>query len=150
MGQRTIYIKEEHEQLWERAKALAGNDSLSNLIAEGLQAVISNRERTQQIESLVAEYWDHGVLITKRLSGIRLHGSPDFQGKFSSDSWQIVLTRHGRYVIWRKGSKNDDGFWYVATSLDEDFVRKHVPQDLREIVGQLLASHPDWIPELDL
>ncbi len=150
MGQRTIYVKEEHEPLWERAKALAGTDSLSNIIAEGLRTFIQERERTLALESLVAEYWNAGVLVTKKLSGIRLHGSPDFQGKFSSSSWQIVLTRRGHYVVWRKGSENDEGFWWVATSLDDEILRRNVPQEARAAAGQLLAVHPEWIPELDL
>lgn len=51
MGQRTIYVKEEHEPLWDRARELAGEDSLSAVIAEGLRYVIGQREAVQARES---------------------------------------------------------------------------------------------------
>ncbi len=47
MPQRTIYVKEEHQKLWEEAKELVGDDSLSEIVAEGLQRVIDARKNAE-------------------------------------------------------------------------------------------------------
>lgn len=44
MPQRTIYVKEEHQKLWEEVKELIGDESLSEVVAEGLQRVIDARK----------------------------------------------------------------------------------------------------------
>lgn len=44
MPQRTIYIKEEHQKLWEEVKGIVGDESLSEIVAEGLERVIEARK----------------------------------------------------------------------------------------------------------
>ena len=47
MPQRTIYVKEEHQKIWEEAKKYMGDESLSEIVAEGLQRVIDARKNAE-------------------------------------------------------------------------------------------------------
>jgi len=69
MGQRTIYVREEHEPLWEHAKQLSGDDSLSNVIADGLRCLIAQQERKAALEPIVARVWHKNTYILKRFLG---------------------------------------------------------------------------------
>ncbi len=43
MPQKTIYVKDEHLKLWEEVKELIGDESLSEVVVEGLRRVIDSR-----------------------------------------------------------------------------------------------------------
>lgn len=158
MGRKTIYVRDEDEALWEHAKQVAG-ESVSALIVEGLRAVIARRERESHMEHLVAQYWLNDRCISKAFRGIRLHGQPNSQGTFDADSWQVVLTPRGQYVIWHTGSDQvvsqtglpvyiNPGFWGIFQHLEE--IPENVPKDVFTAVANVLDAHPEWIPELDL
>lgn len=154
MGQRTIYVRDEHEPLWERAKELVGDgESLSSLIAEGLQAVIAQRERLAAFARIEVTYQYQNIPISKAFRGRRLFeaaGYPD-PDRTTQRRWHAALTARGNYVIWTnnnvtpEGVPTDDVWWVGPTLADAP---ANIPQ---EIIGAA-AGHvnPGWLPELDL
>jgi hypothetical protein len=149
MGQRTIYVREEHEVLWEQAKALVGDDSISAMIAEGLREVIARRTYEAQFTRIKSAYWLNGeVYVPKVFRGHAILGRPDAHGDFSPSSWHVAVTRRRKYVIWQEGGRGAAGQWYLTDTLDE--APPSVPRAVLEDVSVELAKDTHWLPELDI
>jgi hypothetical protein len=156
MGQRTIYVREEHEPLWEQAKALAHpGESLSALIAEGLRTVLAERARAGRFERIEATCWTQGLRIVRAFRGVYLVKPGDYADP-EHGRWQVALTPQGHYVIWASGSEPKNlqapwteethGFWWVGPDLTQ--APPEVPRPLLHAATQRLQ--PEWLPTWDL
>jgi len=78
MPTRTVYVKEEHQQLWDRAKELVGDESLSEIVAEGLQRVIAAREAVEEGEKPESVDQEMGTILAslKHLISLLEHIRP--------------------------------------------------------------------------
>lgn len=155
MGQRTIYVREEHEPLWDRAKALAGDDSLSNLIAEGLEYVIARRERAMQLVTLkVKTYAPTGEPIEEhnvRFAGAHRGGSSVAStleaGPSDFPSYEIYQTVRGRWIVHDTRSQR---LWQLA-SLEDLVDNLHKFQHMDIDLLRSIAEHlnPNRIEDLE-
>jgi hypothetical protein len=68
MGRRNIYVRDEDEDVWERAEKLAGGAPMSRLITEALRAYVSGREGTP-MQRLTVETISGGEELTKAFIG---------------------------------------------------------------------------------
>lgn len=98
MPQKTLYVKDEHLKLWEEVKELIGDESLSEVVVEGLQRVIDSRKATadnlQRIELFVGEGEGRGHTIAFYGRGL---------GSYSDDEWPLThtayITKKGKVLI---------------------------------------------------
>lgn len=151
MGQRTVYVKEEHESLWERAKELAGDDSLSTVIAEGLREFIARRTHEARFIRIQSGYWRDGtVYVPKIFRGCPIYVPPTAQGDFDPRSWHVAVTRRGKFAIWRPGGQGAPGHWYLTDTLAEVPSSAAVPQNILHDASVELAKDIQWLPELDI
>jgi hypothetical protein len=100
MGKKTIYVRDEDEPLWERAKALAGDESLSAFIAQALQVLIEAKE-VPGMEQLVVDEWIDGRPYKKAFWGRWLVRS---YVTLRDGTWSVALTRRNRFVFYRHPS----------------------------------------------
>jgi hypothetical protein len=144
MGRRNIYIRDEDEATWDRAGALAGEDSMSQIIVRGLKAYVSGREG-DPIEWLTISLQDElGQTSTKKFQGrwlIRDFTSSTGDAYVSDPEterttthncdvtpWWVAETARGQIAIWADPAGGDGGF-YVFKDLDE--AEEHgVPGDI--------------------
>lgn len=156
MGQHTIYVREEHESLWEQAKQLAHTgESLSALIAEGLRYVLAERTRVGQFARIEAICWIQGLRIVRAFCGLYLVKPGDYADP-EHGRWQVALTPQGHYVIWATGhepktlqepwKEDTGGFWWVGPDLTQ--APAAVPRPLLYAATQRLQ--PEWLPTWDL
>jgi hypothetical protein len=68
VGRRNIYVRDEDEDVWERAEKLAGEEPMSRLITEALRAYVSGREGTP-MQRLTVETISGGEELTKAFIG---------------------------------------------------------------------------------
>lgn len=149
MGQRTIYVREEHEPLWDQAKALGGDESLSAIIAEGLREVIARRTHEAQFIRIKSGYWlDGKVYVPKIFRGCPILRPPNAHGDFDASSWHVATTRRGKYVLWLEGGQGAPGHWYLTDTLAE--APPDVPQSVLQDASVELAKNPQWLTELDI
>lgn len=149
MGQRTIYVKEEHEPLWERAKTLVGDESLSAIIAEGLREVIARRTHEARFIRIQSGYWQDGtVYVPKIFRGCPIYAPPTAQGDFESSAWHVAVTRRGKFAIWQPGGQGAPGQWYLTDTLPE--APPEVPRTILKDASIKLAKDIQWLPELDI
>lgn len=55
MPERVIYIREQDEELWQKAEELVGKESLSAFVAEALKKLIATKEHRD--DSVAAHQW---------------------------------------------------------------------------------------------
>jgi hypothetical protein len=134
MGRRNIYIREDDEGVWDRASALAGEESMSQIIVRGLKSYVSGRDG-DPIEWLTVELVDElGQRSTKKFQGrwlIRQFTStvadafvthPD-SGRTTihdcdSTPWWVAETAKGQIAVWADPVGGDGGF-YVFKDLNQ-------------------------------
>jgi hypothetical protein len=68
MGRRNVYIRDEDEDVWERAEKLAGEAPMSRVITEALRAYVSGREGSP-MQRLTLETLNGGEALTKAFIG---------------------------------------------------------------------------------
>jgi hypothetical protein len=145
MPQRTIYVKEEHQHLWEEVKKLISEESLSDIVAEGLQRVIDARKIKQgEFARIVLEYGmgnDAG-------SKVAFHGK---EVAFY-DNHTAYITPKGNILI--HSEYGTDGSEYhvfndlaEASELDRDGETFYPAELLSEIADQVGEN---FVQELDI
>ena len=133
MGRRNIYVREEDEVIWDKASALAGDESMSQIIARALEAYVRSREGAP-LAWLTVEVEDPGGhTSTKKFSGrwliidFKSDHEADVQhpltGEFTSHGqshthWSVAETAKGQIVFWATPD-NDDRKLYVYKDLDQ-------------------------------
>ncbi len=147
MGQRTIYVREEHEPLWERAKELAADDSLSNIIAEGLRCFLAEQKRKVGLEHIVARFWYKDTYLLKPFWGRWVLREHQRQIDDDHEYWYVALTARGQYAIWcdRLGPELHKGFWQLVLSLEE---AEGLPDDVIRAAANSVQR--EWLPDLDI
>ncbi len=75
MGRRNVYVRDEDEDVWERAEKLAGEAPMSRIITDALRAYVSGREGAP-MQRLAIETMNGGEVLTKAFIG-RWLISPD-------------------------------------------------------------------------
>jgi hypothetical protein len=134
MGRRKIYIREEDVGVWDKASALAGEDSMSQIIIRGLKAYVSGREGDPIEWLTIALQDDRGQGSTKKFQGRWLikdfHSSvadafvadPETSHVTTHDCdvtpWWVAETGKGHIAIWADPAGGDGGF-YVFEDLDQ-------------------------------
>jgi hypothetical protein len=68
MGRRNIYVRDEDEDVWERAEQLAGEAPMSRVITEALRAYVSGREGAP-MQRLTIDTMSAGERLTKAFIG---------------------------------------------------------------------------------
>lgn len=134
MGKMTIYVRDEDEVLFDRAKALEDEGSLSQVLARALKDFLDKRE---------AE--DQGMrLVTLKVGEIGLEHKIGFTGKVlaqwpnqdnewiddvpvenvldpDADCWRAFRTRKGKLLVCRTRQVNDWIFDYWVFDTYRDF-----------------------------
>jgi hypothetical protein len=75
MGRRNVYVREDDEDVWERAEKLAGEAPMSRIITDALRAYVSGREGAP-MQRLTIETMHGGEVLAKAFIGRWLIG-PD-------------------------------------------------------------------------
>lgn len=143
MGQRTIYVRDEHEPLWERAKELAAGESLSTIIAEGLQAFIQKQERARESEPVTA----NRIVLEVLEGSTEIRRTVAFAGRLlgNFEEFEVyetikrqLLFRHvtGTYKVYHN---------FEAAAKDPSLAREHY---VLSGVAEVLKK--EWIEELDI
>ena len=155
----TLYVREADEELWERAKALAGDaESLSAMVTEALREYVTRKERAmaareattaamQEIELEVNV--ESGGMLTARTHKVRFTGAllaesgVDYGG---FDYHAIYVTRGGRFVLYTRG---EDGRLYrVYDTLDRlARANRHLPKELLARAAEALGE--EYVVEID-
>jgi hypothetical protein len=142
MGRRNVYIRNEDEDVWERAEKLAGEAPMSRVITEALRAYVRSREGNP-MERQVIDYEDRGTgeQLSKAFVGRWLiEPDEEYRSEHETDdirsgiqvmggtTFAVGETAKGNIVVWidanRSRSTYDvyDGF--------DDAEAKGVPGDV--------------------
>lgn len=115
--QKSVYVKEEDAQLWERAKELS-NDKLSPVIVKALKQFVKDEEmKGRGFERIELRYKDsqkHGLPVAKAFHGRWIYPLAKPLSYANEDGTQgeeyaVAVTAQGRYAIhsWRWSTDND-------------------------------------------
>lgn len=152
---RTIYVKPEHQDVWNQAKELLGDDSLSELVAEGLKKVVEERkaekEGFKRVEVEVGtdeQGWitiafQGRLLVEDRKEGMQKYDDEE-ETFFEFYFTQVYLTPKGN-IIYIKG-ENGHTYYFNYHSF-EGFADHRLPQWPEEIVQEYeeaLENGEDW------
>jgi hypothetical protein len=116
MGNKTIYVK--NEQLWEKAKSIAGKAGLSGLIEQALSGYVAEREREQQ--GLVRFY-----LNVEEVGGFKSRIGFDGKklGSFQKSDFMLIVsvyqTKAGKFILTNDDPDGTANDYRLFDSLDE-------------------------------
>jgi len=156
MPQRTIYVKEEHQKLWEEAKELVGDDSLSEIVAEGLQRVIDARKNIHRgFERIELELEGYSIAFQGREIA---HGAYDEHNEdtyLDNEHWAYVTPKRNILIYTLYGQLGDRERLYkvfqsvneAKAEVDENRNLLYPPAFLNEIAEEM---GEDYIHELDI
>lgn len=153
LPRRTIYVRDEDQDIWERAAAITGEESLSSFVTEALRRLILTREQQagqspyKRIELLVgAEDPRTGIISSNRT--VAFTGRCIVQGPI-----EVYETPKHRLLFYYRESGY--GFYAVYESLEEAAgVESEATgdpfysPDLIAKVAEALGH--DWVEELDI
>jgi len=122
---KTLYVRDEDESIWERARELFG-DTLSPLIAQGLKSLILKKEAEEAItkgfERIELRYDDseNANLPTAKAFVGRWVFSPkkpirmtdDSSGALVGDAYSVAITAKGNVVVYSWSIDQADEFSY--------------------------------------
>ena len=154
MPAKTLYVKD--EQLWEKAKCLAGHQGFSRVIMQLLGKWVADKEREKAIRSGVAfteiELWvgggahwdqcredpikkDHKIVFTGRLLDSRDDAVPEV------DVYQMKSGRLVVYKAWRNYSLATDQEYEAAYKVFADYEElSRSPEALNANDGEVLSE----------
>jgi EXLDI family protein len=119
MPNKTIYVSNDDQQVFEKAQELAG-DTLSSVIVRALREFISRSEsRRKGMKEIIVQVGTKGLQQEKRFNGrlaIKWQGAGDNQDWYSSrvfitvkGKWAVELTKQPNLDIFRQRD-----FWRTA------------------------------------
>ena len=137
----TLYVREAEQDLWERAKALAGGEeSLSSIVTEALREYVKRKEREREAQSKLQDAMSEVVLQVAYVTGdgprgsykIRFVGVKLAEGEDpdTGDTFEIYMTRSGRFVLYGYHAGGDFFYHNVYNSFEELSKRSGVPADV--------------------
>jgi EXLDI family protein len=123
MPNKTIYVSNEDQNLYDRAQALAG-DNLSSVIVRALKEFISRTESQKKgLKEIVVQVGTKGFQQEKRFNGrevIKWQGAGDNEDwytarvfKTAKQQWAVELTKQPNFEIFRRRD-----FWRTADYFD--------------------------------
>ncbi len=116
MPQRTIYIKEEHQKLWEEAKKLVGDESISEIVAEGLQRVIDARKNAEgNFQRIELELDDRAIAF----QGREIASTNDYRFSDHDHDHVAYITPKGNILIYTEYGDNPFRIYHVYKSVAE-------------------------------
>lgn len=112
---KTLYIRDEDIQIWDRARELAGEDKLSPIIVAGLKKFIANKEAEEaesrgfgRIEVSYNDVAQHGIPKRKAFTGKWIYTPKEplrLSGDYTSYYYAIAQTAKGNFAFlsWEEG-----------------------------------------------
>jgi len=106
MPNKTIYVTEADQPLFERAQALAGGN-LSAAIAIALRHYVAAAECSGEGDDITVSVTENGATTKKRFQG-RLLGQQSVETPDESRTilYRVYLTKHGRYAVVSRNAPN--------------------------------------------
>jgi predicted CopG family antitoxin len=154
MPQKTIYVKDEHLKLWEEVKELIGDESLSEVVVEGLQRVIDSRKAAldslDRIELVVGECEGPNHRIA--FYGRELACHEDDEWLYTHTAY---ITKKGKLLIYTeagdgvvdRGYKLFNTFTEAGEEINENGKNIYPPEFLSEAAEELGET---YVVELDV
>jgi hypothetical protein len=131
MARRNVYIRNEDEDVWERAEKLAGEASMSRVITEALRTYVGSREGNP-MQRLVVTYEDRdGGTHNKAFVGRWLIApAQEYRSQHEADelgsgtqvmggtTFAVAETAKGNIVVWVDAVRNNPSY-SVFESFDD-------------------------------
>jgi hypothetical protein len=161
---RTLYVREEDQAVWDKAKEVVG-DSLSNYLTTHLRKlVVSYEAAAHGTERILLTFREDGIPRTKAFYG-RWLISPDkpFE-KFAWDSFRddydrsdstfysVALTVKNRVAVFRFGERKSDGTftWGSLLSFDSFEEANSDPEIPSDLIASAMEVRGVPVEELDI
>jgi hypothetical protein len=157
---KTIYVKDEDAEIWERAEKLA-EDSVSALVARLLRQWVEDREAlidSAGMKRIIVEHHDDEDVIVRKAFKARIL-LEDFTSEYPEGTWDAGFANHntwfaaigakGNFVVWTV-SDGPAGEWFeVYESIaDMESTESSPPADV--IAAVAAAAGEDYAQELDV
>jgi hypothetical protein len=151
---RTLYVREEDQEIWDQAKELVG-DSLSMYITNHLKALVASEKAAQQgFERIVLKFTEEKIPQAKAFYG-RWIISPQqpFQDGSQADFYAVAMTAKNKIVIFNFWGEEyseqayGTAFMHVLDSLEAGDVALRLPANL---VSEVMKRQGIEIQELDI
>jgi hypothetical protein len=162
---RTLYVREEDQAVWDKAKEVIG-DSLSSYLTTHLRSVVASHEAAARgKERIVLTFPDEGILRTKAFYG-RWLIPPDkpfekwewnsFRNDYDRSEpptlFAVAQTAKNRIAVFRFGDRKDDGTFtwgnlWSFDSFEEANLDSHIPSDLIASAMKVMGVQ---VEELDI
>lgn len=157
---KTIYVTDADQPLFERAQELAGGN-LSAAIAQALRRYVADADQSSGDITVVVT--ENGVSAKKRFQGRLLaQQTVETPDETRTVTYRVYLTRRERYAVWSRGAPNwarqdwkrwrdrqtwTRGWWQADSRLDvyetlED-LRDNVPDELYQRVARISSTGSD-------
>jgi hypothetical protein len=147
---RTLYVREEDQDIWDQAKAIVG-DSLSTYVTNHLKTLVADKKASLGgFRRIVVKFIDKGIPRAQAFYG-RWIIPPDDAFDTGHDRYAVAVTSKGNFVVfdfWDGPSRDDEyfpGSLLVFSSLDE--ANSKIP---RGLIAEVLTRHGIEIEELDI
>lgn len=157
---KTLYIRDEDTQIWDRARELAG-DKLSPIIVAGLKTFIANKEAEEaeskgfgRIEVSYNDASEHGIPKRKAFSGKWIY-TPDEPLQLPSEDgltvyfYAIAQTAKHNYAFlsWEEGWQGESNHRFqVFSTLEAAAGNKNLNAAARQAIKKLGVA----VEELDI
>src|SRR6476469_9967204 len=145
---RTVYVREEDQPVWDKAKEVIG-DSLSSYLTTHLRSLVASHEAAAHgTERIVLTFRDEGIPRTKAFYGRWLIPPDKPFEQWAWDSFRndydrsepptlfaVALTARNRIAVFRFGDRKNDGTFnwgnlWSFNSFEEANSDSDVPSDL--------------------
>ena len=161
---RTLYVREDDQAIWDRAREAIG-DSLSTHLTNYLRGVVAQTEAAERgCSRIVLSFRERGVLFRVKAFHGRWLISPDRpwieaeNGRFTNEEdpphWCVAITVKNNYVFFRHFGRLADeratfawGEFYVFESFEQAAGDREVPEGL---VAEAMERQGVEIEELDI
>lgn len=141
MGRRNVYVRDEDEDVWERAEKLAGEAPMSRIITDALRAYVSGREGAPMQRQVVATMRG-GEKITKAFIG-RWLIEPDeaYRSEHEGDAKLETQVRAGTTFAVGETAKGNIVVYVDAERLEAEFdvYEDYDTAEERGVPGDVLA-----------
>lgn len=152
MPNKTIYIRDEHVPIYEKAESLGG-ENLSATIAEALRRYIAIEEAKagglEEIEIVVGAWYNQGVDNTRKVKfrGRKLAEGTRYTGQTSDrqdrgTDWSVYQTQAGKIVVrWKHWTR-----WEKESDMADYAILDYLPGYREAVRGRMFGDYEDEIP----
>ena len=154
MPRKNIYVRDEDQDVWERAEKLADGDSISAIVTEALRQFVLHREQSSGT-GLYERQELEIASVDQRLNAIDGERKIAFQGRLlvSDDLYDVYETaKHQLLFYWVDSGY---GFYKVYPSISSASADTDPRTGKKRYSGELMTDIADeleqeWIEELDI